>query len=111
MSIRSLTQQEFDTFGPPDIPAGKGPEEVEWFVEGDGVVIGVVTHDDPHADGSYPQWAFSVLGLDKRGGILRVFDSGTDFKSLEDARLRLFGQMNKALASGDKVFPLGYSNA
>jgi hypothetical protein len=46
------------------------------------------------------------LGRDERGR-LRFVDGETSIANRDDARTELFAKMEKALATGDKVFPQG----
>src|SRR5215217_792816 len=101
MPIRAVSQQEFDRFQPTRIPvSGLTIEEVEWFADDEGIVIGVITRI-----ASDPDWSIAVLGRDTRRGTFRAFDADANFRRLDTARLLLFAKMEMALATGRKVFP------
>src|SRR4030081_1042203 len=101
MAIRAVSRKEFDRFRPTRIPVPDLTiEEVEWFADDDGIVIGVITRDS-----SDREWAIAVLGRDTSRGTFRAFDADANFGKLDSARLLLFAKMERALASGRKVFP------
>ena len=103
MAIRALSRREFDRFRPTRLPvAGLLIEEVEWFADDDGIVIGVITRFSSDHD-----WSIAVLGRDTRCGRFRAFDADASFARLDTARLLLFAKMEMALATGRKVFPQG----
>jgi hypothetical protein len=101
MAIRAVSRKEFDGFQPTRLPiADLRCEEVEWFADDDGIVIGVITRDSSDRD-----WSIAVLGRDTRRGTFRAFDADVSFRRLDIARLLLVAKMEMALATGRKVFP------
>ena len=101
MAIRAVSRQEFDRFRPTRLPiAGLAIEEVEWFADDEGIVIGVITRFSLDRD-----WSIAVLGRDTTRGTFRAFDADANFCRLDTARLLLFAKMEMALATGRKVFP------
>jgi hypothetical protein len=102
MAIRPVSRQEFDRFRPTRLPVTDLPiEEVEWFADDHGIVIGVITRFSPDdAD-----WSIAVLGRDTTRGTFRAFDADANFGKLDSARMFLLSKMEMALATGRKVFP------
>jgi len=101
MAIRSMSRKEFDSFQPTRLPiADVVIEEVEWFADDDGIVIGVITRDWSDRD-----WSIAVLGRDSRRGTFRAFDADASIGKLDTARLLLVAKMEMALATGRKIFP------
>jgi len=100
VAIRAVSQQEFDRFQPTRIPlADLIIEEVEWFADDDGIVIGVITRIASDRD-----WSIAVLGRDTKRGPFRAFDADANFGELETTRRLLFVKMEMALATGRTVF-------
>lgn len=63
MAIRSLSRKKFDTNKPSRSPILEQTiEEVEWFADDGGNVIGVLARDRTDKD-----WSIAVLGRDERG--------------------------------------------
>jgi hypothetical protein len=101
MAIRAVSRGEFDRFLPTRLPiGGLAIEEVEWFADDQGIVIGVITRISRD-----PDWSIAVLGRDTKRGTFRAFDADASFARLDTARLLLFAKMEMALATGRKVFP------
>jgi hypothetical protein len=101
MAIRAVSQEEFDRFHPTRIPvADIAIEEVEWFADDDGIVLGVITRISTDRD-----WSIAVLGRDTRRGSFRAFDADANFGKLDTARMLLFAKMEMALATGRTIFP------
>lgn len=102
MPIRAVSRQEFDRFQPTRLPVADFPiEEVEWFADDDGIVIGVITRFS--SDES--DWSIAVLGRDTKRGTFRAFDADANFGKLDSARVILLSKMEMALATGRRVFP------
>ena len=102
MSIQAVSRTEFDKFEPVRSPTAEVYfEEVEWFADDKGIVIGVITLDRSDKD-----WAVAVLGRDEHGRF-RAIDNEVSIENLDDARDLLTAQMNQALAKGETVFPQG----
>jgi hypothetical protein len=101
VAIRAVSRKEFDRFHPTRISVADLPiEEIEWFAEDDGIVIGVITRIAGDRD-----WSIAVLGRDTTRGPFRAFDADANCGKLETARRLLLAKMAMALASGRKVFP------
>ena len=101
-AIRSVTRAEFDAYGPARGPlVGVVWEEVEWFADGNGTVLGVLTHDFGDDD-----WGYAVLGRDTNG-TFRAIMCATSILDRDDARNQLVSEVKKALAGGETVFPQG----
>ena len=101
MTIYAITRAAFDKFKPARPTAAETLfEEVEWFADNSGIVIGVITLD--HSDRDY---GIVVLGRDERGNFRAFAEYRVD--QLDDARDVLKSKMEKALASGKTVFSKG----
>jgi hypothetical protein len=99
MRIHTISRAEFDRFEPCRHPdADSIFEETDWFADGEGVVIGVVTRDRRDDD-----WAYAVLGRDAQG-TFRAFDNDAGLARREDARQQLVNSMERALATGLTIF-------
>ena len=102
MNINTISRAEFDRFKPlRHFQAEVVFEETEWFADKDGIVIGVLARD--RADGD---WAYAVLGRDERG-VFRAFENDVSLIRREDARHQLIRAMDRAVATGAKMFPQG----
>lgn len=99
MPIRYVSKKQFDTFDPPRVDETT-TEEVEWFADDEGVVIGVIT-----CDKSSSYYSIAVLGRDQHGQV-RTFAEAT-FSAVDDARRTLLARMERALATGLKIFRQG----
>lgn len=100
--IRLIVREEFDRFEPFRAPeAERIFEEVEWFADVDGLVIGVLARDREDND-----WAYVILGRDERGAF-RAFENEVGFGARDEARQQLIGIMEHIAAAGTKVFPQG----
>jgi hypothetical protein len=101
VAIRALSRREFDRFRPARIPVGDLTiEEVEWFADDDGIVIGVIARIASDRD-----WSIAVLGRDPSCGTFRAFDADANVVKLDTARLLLFAKMEMALESRQVLFP------
>jgi hypothetical protein len=102
MAIRSVSRDEFDKFKPARSPILEMTiEEVEWFADDGGIVIGVLARDRADDD-----WSAAILGRDERGQF-RAIDMAVSVKTRDEARTLLNAKMEKALATGETVFPQG----
>jgi hypothetical protein len=102
MPIRAISRGDFEKFKPARHPIlSVTIDEVEWFADDDGVVIGVLARDKSDKD-----WSIAALGRDERGEF-RMIDGAVSIANQDDARTELKAKMEKALASGDKMFPQG----
>ena len=102
MSIQAVSRTDCDKFEPVRSPPAETLfEEVEWFGDDKGIVIGVITLDRSDKD-----WAVVVLDRDERGRF-RAIDNEVSIENLDDARDLLMAKMNQALAKGETVFPQG----
>jgi hypothetical protein len=99
MAIHPVLRHEFDTFARArSVIAMLIMDEVEWFVDDDGVVIGFVARDKSEDD-----WSVCVLGPDHRGKF-RPIDAATGLPSQAAARSQLLQKMERVLASGGAAF-------
>jgi hypothetical protein len=102
MPIHSVARHEFDTFARArSVIATLIMDEVEWFVDDCGVVIGFVARDKSEDD-----WSVCVLGPDGRGKF-RPIDAATGLPSHGVARSQLLVKMENVLAAGGAAFPDG----
>ena len=102
MSIKIISREEFDRFDPSRADEVEHVfEEVEWFADAHGVVIGVLARDRQDGD-----WAYVILGRDERGAF-RAFENEVSFDERHEAREQLIGIMEHVVSSGTKVFPQG----
>ena len=100
MGIQSVSRSQFDAYGP--VRASNIDDildETEWFADDDGIVIGVIALDKADKD-----WLIAVLGRDDRGDF-RAIDVESCIENADAARSQLIAMMEKALASGEKLFP------
>lgn len=81
--------------------AKKMSQELEWFSDIDGRVLGVVALDYTDKD-----FLFVSLGRDEKGRF-RAIDVKVSYLSLSDARRDLFLSIRDHSATGDEVFPQG----
>lgn len=100
MAIRAVSRTEFDAFNPfraseLDVVL----QEVEWVADDRGIVIGVIALDLADQD-----YFVGVLGPDG-SGVFRAIDAESCLKTVDDARAELLSRMQKAVATGDTVFP------
>ena len=99
IAIRSISRYEFDAFAPTrSVIATMIMDEVEWFADEHGVVIGFIARDK-----SDNNWSVCVLGPDGLGNF-RAIDAATDIGSHLEARSQLRMKMEGALASGGMAF-------
>ena len=102
MAVNSISRWEFDAFGPSRGPlVGVAWEEVEWFADEAGNVIGVLTHDLADDD-----WGYAALGRD-RNGAFRAVDNDVSIKRQDEARTRLMARMERLAETCQTVFPQG----
>ena len=102
MAINSISRWEFDAFGPSRGPlVGVAWEEVEWFADEAGNVIGVLTHDLADDD-----WGYAVLGRD-RNGVFRAVGNDVSIKRQDKARTRLIAEMETLAGTCQTMFPQG----
>jgi len=100
MPIRLISRQDFDRFEPfRAAEAEQLFEEVEWFADEDGVLIGLLARDRADDD-----WAYVVLGRDQQGRF-RAFENEVSFLEREEARHQLISLMEHVLTAGLTVFP------
>ena len=100
MSIRSITRSEFDAFGPYRAPEAELIlDEREWFADDEGIVIGLIALDKADHD-----YFVGVLARDQRGQF-RAVDVDSCIGEIGVARTDLMRRMEKALATGQTVFP------
>ena len=100
--IRSISRTEFDSFQPSRAPAAEQMfDEVEWFADDAGFVIGVVARDRTDHD-----YFVGVLGRDQSGKF-RAIDVESCIANVDDARSQLLAKMEKSLATGETVFEQG----
>ena len=98
MPVRYVSKKQFDAFGAPRVDEAIS-EEVEWFADDQGVVIGVITREKAH-----PNYSIAILGRDQHG-TFHAFETDTGLKTVDTARRQLFAKMQLALTTGAKVFP------
>jgi hypothetical protein len=68
MAINSISREEFDAYQPARTPNIEAlVEEVEWFADDRGVIIGALARDRTDND-----WSFVVLGRDERGAFRAI---------------------------------------
>ena len=102
LAIHPISLRQFDAFGPTRVPiAGVVWEELEWFADEAGNVIGVLTHDVKDDD-----WGYAVLGRD-RNGVFRAIENDVSFERQDVARTRLVAEMERVAGTGRTVFPQG----
>ena len=102
MSIQSITRAEFDKFSPLRAPAAALIlDEVEWFADEAGIVLGLIARDQADHD-----YFVGVLGRDE-GGNFRAIDVNSGIVTLDEARSELIAKMERALATGKTVFSQG----
>lgn len=100
MRIRLISREEFDRFEPARAEEAEHVfEEVEWFADLHGHIIGVLARDRHDND-----WAYVILGRDERGAF-RAFENDVSFAARDEARHQLVGIMEHIAASGTRVFP------
>jgi hypothetical protein len=97
-TILYLSKKQFDAFGPPRVDETI-TEEVEWFADDQGVVIGIITREKANLNSS-----IAIFGRDQHG-TFHAFDTDTEVKTIESARRQLFAKMDRALKTSAKVFP------
>jgi hypothetical protein len=98
MPVRYVSKKQFDTFGPPRVDETIS-EEVEWFADEEGVVIGIITREKANSN-----YSIAILGRDQHG-TFHAFDTDTGLETVNTARRQLFVKMERALTTGAKVFP------
>ena len=102
LAINPISRQQFDAFEPARVPIGGVIwEEIEWFADEAGNVIGVLTHDSKDDD-----WGYAVLGRDNNG-VFRAIENDVSIERQDDARTRLVAEMERVAGTGRTVFPQG----
>jgi hypothetical protein len=102
MTAKAISRKEFDSFKPARMPGIEQiVEEVEWFADAAGNVIGVLARDRADND-----WSFAVLGRDERGQF-RAIDMATSVATRDEARQQLTAKIGEHAATGAEVFPQG----
>jgi hypothetical protein len=95
ITIHAITRREFDKYAPTrSVITTIILQEVEWFVDDERVVIGVVARDTSDDD-----WSLYVLGP-TADGRFRPIAASTGMTSLAEARSRLLVKMEGILSSG-----------
>src|SRR3954462_4212434 len=98
MAIRSVRPQTFDAFRPARGPfVGVLFEEVEWFVDSDEIVLGVLTRDFEDND-----WGYAVLGRDTNQ-FFRAIAADVGIQDRDAARTMLISTMEKFLSTKETV--------
>lgn len=102
MAIRSIRPQTYEAFDPPRSAIGDLLfEEVEWFVDSNNIILGVVVLDREDND-----WSYAVLGRDLRGSF-RAIGTQVSIETRNGARERLLARMEAFIGTGQTVFPQG----
>ena len=102
LAINPISRRQFDAFEPARVPiAGLVWEEIEWFADEAGNIIGVLTHDLKDDD-----WGYAVLGRDSNG-VFRAIENDVSIERQDDARTRLVAEMERVAGTGRTVFPQG----
>ena len=102
LAINPISLRQFDTFEPTRVLiAGLVWEELEWFADEAGNVIGVLTHDLKDDD-----WGYAVLGRDGNG-VFRAIENDVSIERQDYARTRLVAEMERVAGTGRAVFPQG----
>lgn len=102
LPINPISLGQFDAFEPTRVPiAGVVWEELEWFADDAGNVIGVLTHDLKDDD-----WGYAVLGRDSNG-VFRAIENDVSIERQDYARTRLIAEMERVAGTGRAVFPQG----
>jgi len=100
MPIHSISRQEFDAYKPARAPGIEMlVEEVEWFADERGVIIGALARDRTDHD-----WSYVVLGPDERGAF-RGIEFRVNIDSLDAARESLLTKMREIESTGQLDFP------
>ena len=100
MPIRSITRAEFDAFDPYRAPEAELIlDELEWFADDAGIVIGLIAIDKADHD-----HFVGVLGRDQRG-TFRAIDVDSCIAEISVARTELMRRMEQALSTGETMFP------
>ena len=100
LPIRSITREQFDAFGP--YRASEAElilDELEWFADDEGIVIGLIALDKADHD-----HFVGVLARDQRG-TFRAIDVDSCIAEIGVARTELMRRMEQVLATGETVFP------
>lgn len=74
-------------------------EEVEWYADDAGNIIGIVVRDRIDND-----WLYVIMGRDQEGAF-RAFKTDVELPTREEARKQLQEAMREIEASGETVFP------
>lgn len=97
-AIRCVTRHTFDKFAPArSVIATTIMEEIEWFADVHGVVIGTIARDK-----FLDEWSVSIFGPDSLGRF-RPLAAATGMANLSEARSRLLEEMKGVLATGGVV--------
>jgi hypothetical protein len=99
MSIRSLSQKQFEAFGHAPRTDTAIAEEVEWFADDGWAVLGIITRSRSDSD-----YAFAMLGRDEHG-TFGPFEIRPGFKTVGEARRILFARIEKALSTDARPLP------
>jgi hypothetical protein len=100
MGIRPVSRGAFDAYDPVRAEnIDEIVEETEWFADDDGIVIGVIALDKADQD-----WLIAVLGRDGHGDF-RAINVESCIRTIDEARSQLLAMMEKALSTGERIFP------
>lgn len=102
MAINQITQDDFDAYAPQRSPMAQVmAEEVEWYADDRGIIIGTVFRDRTDND-----WAYIILGRDEHDSF-RGFKLDASLENIAEARRKLLVEMTAIEASGQTEFPQG----
>ena len=102
LAINPISRRQFDAFEPARVAIGSLVwEEIEWFADEAGNVIGVLTYDVKDDD-----WGYAVLGRD-RNGTFRAIENDVSIERQDVARTRLVAETERVAGTGRTVFPQG----
>ncbi len=102
LAINPISRPQFDAFEPARMPIGGVIwDEIEWFADEAGNVIGVLTYDSKDDD-----WGYAVLGRDSNG-VFRAIENDVSIERKDVARTRLVAEMERVAGTGRTVFPQG----
>ena len=95
MGIKNISQDEFDSYEPVRATITRFlVEEIGWYVDTHGNIIGAVLRDRTDND-----WGYVILGRDEKGNF-RCFDLEASIETEDSARKKLTAAMVKIGASG-----------
>jgi hypothetical protein len=96
MAISALSREQFEARGVHRVGAnGRRRQTVEWFADDTGVLLGTVAYYE-----CPPAWSFTILGRDRDDAKFHLVHVETGCLDLDQARRRLFEQMDTVLAAG-----------